>query len=281
MNRRHALIPLTLITLSVGTSLWSRDSVAERAKRPVTFEAIPMRQGDLVTLESALRAPGVMELATLSVQSANLRAGYIALCQSSEAAMTRALEDLERGRFERAEALLRVLLDQLSEQRDAQAAHDQAMLLLARVLSEGAQPHEALSILEAIPKTTPIEDYRLWQLAQTLGKTHQYARAAQTYDALATRAESPMAHRARVNHALVTFLAQDYTVAIKALEQINALYPDYPRRYVALLYLGKSFEARAAIEQLLKRQGASSTLLIGGVGDDARADLLAWHALVA
>lgn len=243
MNRRHALIPLTLITLSVGTSLWSRDSAAERAKRPVTFEAIPMRQGDLITLESALRSPGVMELATLSVQSANLRAGYIALCQSSEAAMTRALEDMERGRYERAEALLRVLLDQLSARQDAQAAHDQAMLLLARVLSEGAQPHEALSILEAIPKTTPIEDYRLWQLAQTLEKTHQYARAAQTYDELAARADSPMAHRARVNHALATFLAKDYRVAIKALEQINELYPDYPRRYVALLYLGQSFEA--------------------------------------
>ena len=66
MNRRHALIPLTLITLSVGTSLWSRDSVAERAKRPVTFEAIPMRQGDLITLESALRAPGAASRAALA-----------------------------------------------------------------------------------------------------------------------------------------------------------------------------------------------------------------------
>lgn len=243
MNRRHALIPLTLITLSVGTSLWSRDSVAERAKRPVTFEAIPMRQGDLITLESALRAPGVMELATLSVQSANLRAGYLALCQSSEAAMTRAKDDLELGRFERAEALLRVLLDQLGAQKDADAARNQAMLLLARVLSEGAQPHEALSILEAIPKTTPIEDYRLWQLAQTLEKTHQYERAAHTYNELAALTDSPMAHRARVSHALTTFLAKDYKVAITALKQINELYPDYPRRYVALLYLGKSFEA--------------------------------------
>ena len=254
MTRKNALMLLMpLCAFGAALMLKSQESAASRAHTGALVDAIPMRAGDLMSLETQLRSPGVRELATLSVRSAAERAHDVALSQSSERAMAHARQDLTLGRHLHAERLLRALLDRLSAQApDApgrQAHLSQAQLLLARVLLLADQPHEALAMLDATPADTPVEDYRLWMRAQALSALRRHAQAASTYARLAQLPHSPMAHRARVQRAHALFMARDHAQAAQALTQVNALYPDYPRRYIALFELAQSLELLGRLDE--------------------------------
>lgn len=263
MRARRATIALSLVGVGLTLSLSApREGAASRARSSAMRDALPLRQGDAARLSATLHAPGALALASLSVSSAARSASLTATAHQERHAFKRVWRDSARGDAARAEAQLRALIEHhlAAAKRDAPGARDdlaRAQLALASLLLQHGLPSETLATLASVSQSTPVEDYRGWLHGEALELLGRHEEAAVIFGRVAAMPTSPMAHRARVRRAHNLYDAGQWAAAAGALKEVNTLYPDYPRRYVALsqharalLKLGKDAEAVPMLQEL-------------------------------
>ena len=255
---------------AMSIALSSRPIRAERLITYSAFDAAPLRSRSAAQIELTMRTPSVMEIVSLSVHQAQRRAHLATVAQSYDEAMSQARALAIQGHVDEAKAIARAVLDHLGRppstppQGEALAAPAApgvqgrnlsekrlgASLMLARLELLDHRPVEALEQLDAMQGAeTPIEDYIGWIRAQALEEAEQFERAHDAYARVAAMSQSPLAHRARVQRAHMLYRGGDYEHAVVELEQVNALYPDYPRRHISLFQQGRALEELGRLDE--------------------------------
>lgn len=245
-----ASIVLVISTAALSTA--EPEVQAERRAARASLDSAPLTQESIATIESNLRAPGVIDLANVSLKRAAYEARYAALAHAGPRAFEHAREAIRAGRLGEAEQILRAIITHHEANHDDTGARNEiarAKLSLSRVLARSNHPDRALVTLKSIETATPIDDYRHWLQGQNLEALDDPDGAYKAYDRVAHMTESPMAHRARVRKAHMLFEAGDYDDAVKELAIINELYPDYPRRHISLSQYARALEEIGRLDE--------------------------------
>ncbi|TXD31667.1 tetratricopeptide repeat protein [Lujinxingia vulgaris] len=101
----------------------------------------------------------------------------------------------------------------------------------------------ALTHLDALEGSTPIDDYVSYLRALNLSALERHQEAAQAYERVYEAKDSPMIWRARAAQAEALMAAERYEQAAPVLTQIAEMFPDYPRRHIILYLQGRALEA--------------------------------------
>lgn len=248
---------IVFVISTVALSTAEPEVQAERRVARANLDSVPLTGAGVTTIESNLRAPGVIDLASVSLRRAAFEARYAALARSSPSAFELAREAVRTDKINEAEQILRAIIARHDADLDAEGALSpkardevtRAKLLLSRALANADRPDRALATLESIDAETPIEDYRHWLRGQNMEALGDPSAAYNAYDLVARMPESPMAHRARVRKAHMLFESGDFERAAKELAEINELYPDYPRRHIALFQYARALEELGRLDE--------------------------------
>lgn len=257
--RKHSL-PCAVFALSTValTLAMTGQGQAERLISVTALDAAPLQAHSMARIDLAMRTPDIMSYTQLSLHQARERAQLATVAQSHEDAMRQARQLMIEGSAHQVISLAQAIKTHLESQpRPANQPEDprivaqkaQTSLLLARAEMENHRPGRALSHLDAVqPEATPIADYVHWLRAQILEEQGRYLDAYDAYQHVAKLSSSPMSHRARVQKAHMLHLADQHERAIIELSQVNALYPDYPRRHISLYQYARSLEASGQLD---------------------------------
>ena len=238
-----ALIAALTINAAEGRAERERPQAAVISQAPKALRA---------AARSTLQVPDVMTLAKLSVANASSQAKFGAIARRYNTAMAHAQRLLRDGEHTDAADLVRTVLRTLKQQPrgpQTQARIDQTYMMRARIHLAQDDPRGALRALDAIASQTPIEDYRAWLRARAYISLKQYDEAIAQLAIVEAMPSSPMSHRARVESAHAHFHKGDMARAATLLGRVNELYPDYPRRYIALLQHAQALEATDRLDE--------------------------------
>lgn len=250
MKKYGFITLLAVTTLVAGLTINQAETRAERSQTQLNHTVIPQKAQTIIVEDILPTPPKAQELAQLSITNATTLAYNNALCQSTETAFKQINKHVDNNELDRALSILRTLNEQLQSKKQTsttQAQLAQTHLLFARVHLKDNNPKQALQHLAKLDKTTPIDDYKYWLMAEAHATLKQYKPAVDALTKVVGMVDSPMAHRARVQRAHILFEAKDYTLAATELEKVNTLYPDYPRRYIAMIQQAHALEATGKI----------------------------------
>lgn len=237
--------------LLAGLTINSAEGRAER-ERPMSAYTQRIPAALTPQVRDGLSTPNAMTLAKLSVTNASSQAKFGALARRSNVAMEHAQRMLRDGELSDAQNLISTVLRTLKQRPQGPHTQDrvhQAYIMRARIDLAQDDHLGALRALDAIAAQTPVEDYRAWLRASAYMAMKQYDKAIEQLSIVQAMTLSPMAHRARVELAHAHFHKEDMSAAAKLLARVNELYPDYPRRYIALLQQAQALEATGKLKQ--------------------------------
>ncbi len=193
--------------------------------------------GPRPTISPSLQAIPAVEAALNTSARSAAAASY---CQRGVSGLDEAREHIHYRRYDDADNLLAILLDddclEDAEQRDmARFQHAYLSHLLER-------PHTVLQRLDALESSVPIEDYVHWLRGHALRDLERHQEAAEAFAAIYDADDSPLHWKARALQSKSLVDAQKWEQARPIVEQIIDLFPDYPRRHLALFNHGKILE---------------------------------------
>lgn len=238
-------------------TLASRPTQAERMIATAALDAAPIRAHSITQVELSMRTPDIMAFSQLAIHQAHQRAHLATIAQSHDDAMQQARTQLIEGHPHQARAIAQAIKTHLGAQPPdvlvtEQSVHQRARvsLLLARAEMFDHRPGKALEHLNPLHQVdTPIQDYVYWLTAQAYEELDQHMKAYESYQKVSNISSSPMSHRARVLKAHMLHEAKEHERAVIELAQVNALYPDYPRRHVSLYQYARSLEALGRLDE--------------------------------
>jgi soluble lytic murein transglycosylase-like protein/tetratricopeptide (TPR) repeat protein len=250
-NKTKALLA-TALAVGVAALLLTPSANAERARGRIALTALPIRTEHSVKLGERLQAPGVARVAAQATQRAIQNAAAAAIAQHERPALAAARDLLQRGDHAQARRLLLAVIARLESQGAAATAGllPRATILLARAHMAQDRPVAAAEALAPLLGQTPVDDHMRSLYADALAAAGRHADAAAAYQEVIKLPASPMVHRARAARAHQLHAAGSWADAAAALREVIELYPDYPRRPIAL------FELAHALEQDKKPQEA-------------------------
>jgi soluble lytic murein transglycosylase len=231
----------------------SSDLAAQRFDRPTG--QLPIAELTPAAIQQSVELAGLIQLATLQLQTSAGRAQTAALCAVGHSALLAAREASHWFRHDQSEAMLRALLSDEApcgpdgEAADADRLRDRARLHLARLLVERQRGQEALDVLQTITTPTPIDDYVQWLRAHAYESLGKHKEAADLYKAIYDQRTSPLHWRARARQAKSLARAERWQEALPVLDQILETFPDYPRRHRALFYRAQALEGLGRLPQ--------------------------------
>ncbi len=262
---RQLLILLSFLGTGVLTMTFASPSTqAERLIATSALDAAPVRAHSITQVELSMRTPDIMSFSQLALHQAHQRAHLATIAQSHDDAMAQARQQLIEGHPHQARAIAAAIKTHLTSQPPdvltTQTSKEQramVSMLLARAELADHRPEKAVEHLQPLLELdTPVQDYIFWLTAQSYEGLGEHMKAYDTYQKVAEMSASPMSHRARVLKAHMLHEAGEHERAVIELGQVNALYPDYPRRHIALYQYARSLEA---IERLDEAAAAYQT----------------------
>lgn len=163
-----------------------------------------------------------------------------ARCEGGAEALDEARRLVHYDRIERAHELLEGLLSHGC--LESQQHRDLARFQHAYVLHLLERPEAALSRLDALATTPPVDDYVDWLRGRSLHRLEHYEEAAEAFGRIYEADDSRLHWKARTRQADSLFAAEKFERALPILDQIVELLPDYPRRHEALYQRARTLD---------------------------------------
>ncbi len=155
-------------------------------------------------------------------------------CQFGEDGVDEARRHIYHGDYDEAERLLSTLVD--DECIADEDVRDLARFQHAYVLHLLERPVEVISRLDTLENESPVPDYVHWLYGVSHQKLSEYDEAADHFGALYDIDDSPLHYKARAHQSKSLMASQRYEEALPIVEQLLDLFPDYPRRHLALYH---------------------------------------------
>ncbi len=182
----------------------------------------------------------VVPTVEMAIQAATIAATVATHCQYGADGVDEARHLIHYGELEEAERLLRILADARCID-DVQADH-LARFQHAHILHRLERPDEVIARLDTLEEETPVDDYVHWLYGVSYMALDQYDEAAHYFSAIYDEGTSLLHWQARAHQSKALVASERYEEARPIVEQLLDLFPDYPRRHLALYHHGLILE---------------------------------------
>lgn len=213
-------------------------------------------KGRLGVATATASGPAVVPLASAALWVSLSQANQAALCEAGQGSLERAREEYFYQRRERGDAILSALIERncLGDVENQNLARFQ----YGYSLFESQRYEESLETLHQIEGQVPVADYLSWIKGQALDSLERPGEAADEFQKIVDLKTSPLHYRALARRGKSLHLASRHEEALPVLEEVLRLFPDYPRRHLALHYKALSLEALDRKEDAVKAHQQSA-----------------------